>query len=94
MTNRGTLLTDQYRRFAVSNRRDSQRPLCSRPLSRRWRGQRLDRGAAVGQFDVRVDAKRQPNVRMPRQRLGHLGRYACAGQAGDEPVPQAVEIGV
>ncbi len=56
--------------------------------------QGLDGRCLVGQLDVGVHAQRQPDVRMPGERLGHFGREAGPLQVRDEQVPQAVEVGV
>jgi hypothetical protein len=44
--------------------------------------------------DVGIYAKRQANIAVPGERLGHLGREASSFETGDEKVPVAVEVGV
>jgi hypothetical protein len=43
---------------------------------------------------MRVHIEGEPDIRMPRQRLRHLGRDPGLRQPGNEEVPQRVEVRV
>ena len=66
------------RRIAFPHRRPRQRP---------------DRRRPIMQFDVRVNAHRQPDIAMPSQDLGHFRPNPRPFETGDEKMPHAVEIG-
>lgn len=44
--------------------------------------------------NVRINIHRQPDITMPRQGLGRLGRHIRPAEVRDEGVPHGVEVGV
>lgn len=59
---------------------------------RRHRERQYGRRLVV-QINMRVNAKRQTDITVTSQRLGHLGRDSNPFQAGDEQVPTTVKVG-